>query len=281
MSKQIMFCAISNISSGTCAEDCSFCTQSTRHKADIERYKYKDIDQIVEEAKRAKANHALGFCLVTAGKGLDDKKVDFVSRAAHAVKSEVDGLMLIGCNGTANKEQLLEIKNAGVDIYNHNLETAESFYSTICKTHTWAERYQTNLYAKEVGLRLCTGGIFGLGETEADRTSFLESIRSLEPFTSPLNFFHPHPALPIKPDPLTTDEALDIIRYAKSMLGETMIMIAGGREITFKDRQREIFEAGTDAVVVGDYLTTTGEAPLKDIEMIKNLGFEILTTCHG
>ena len=106
MTKQIFLCAINNILSGTCQEDCKFCTQSVRYHADIERYSYKDIPSIVKEAKMAKEYGALGYCLVTAGKGLDDKKVDFVARAAEAVKAEVEGLNLIACNGTASKEQL-------------------------------------------------------------------------------------------------------------------------------------------------------------------------------
>ena len=116
MSKQIFLCAINNILSGTCQEDCKFCTQSVRYHADIERYNYKDIDTIVNEAKMAKAHGALGYCLVTAGKGLDDKKVDFVARAARAVKSEVEGLNLIACNGTATKEQLVYLKEHGIEL---------------------------------------------------------------------------------------------------------------------------------------------------------------------
>ena len=124
MSKQIFLCAINNILSGTCQEDCKFCTQSVRYHADIERYNYKDIDTIVNEAKMAKAHGALGYCLVTAGKGLDNKKVDFVARAARAVKSEVEGLNLIACNGTATKEQLVYLKEHGIESYNHPLETS-------------------------------------------------------------------------------------------------------------------------------------------------------------
>jgi len=132
--KQIFLCAINNILSGTCNK---FCTQSVRYHADIERYSYKAIDQIVSEAKEARANGALGYCLVTAGKGLDDKKVDFVARTAEAIKAEVEGLNLIACNGTANKEQLRYLKEHGIDSYNHNLETSERYYPQICQTHGW------------------------------------------------------------------------------------------------------------------------------------------------
>ena len=281
MNKEIMLCAICNISSGTCKEDCSFCTQSTKHKADIERFKQKPIEAIVKEAKMAKQNKALGFCLVTAGKGLDDKKLDFLTRAAYEVKKHIPDMMLIGCNGIASLEQLKELKKAGIDIYNHNLETSRDFYQKICTSHTWEERYQTNINAKDAGLYLCTGGIFGLGESKEDRVSLLKSIKSLKPFTSPLNFFHPNPSLSIKETPLNIEEALNIIKDAKEILNETILMIAGGRESTFGTRQSEIFEAGAGAIVVGNYLTTKGASANDDIEMIKSLGYKIATKCHG
>ncbi len=171
MSKSIMFCAISNISSGNCAEDCSFCTQSAYNKSGIETFKKKPIVQIVNEAKAAKKNGALGFCLVTSGRGLNDKKLDFVIQATQAVKKEVD-IMIIACNGIADKHQLLELKNAGVDSYNHNIETSKNFYDKICTSHDWDERYTTCENVNEVGLLLCSGGLFGLGESKEDRDFF-------------------------------------------------------------------------------------------------------------
>ena len=151
--KTIYLCAISNIESGTCNEDCKFCTQSVKYKADIQRYKKKDIDTIVAEAKTARANKAIGFCLVTAGKGLTQERLEFVCEAARAVKAQNLGLKIIACNGTASLEQLKELKKAGVDNYNHNLETSREFYPTIVSTHSWDERYQTCLNAKEAGLK--------------------------------------------------------------------------------------------------------------------------------
>jgi biotin synthase-like enzyme len=126
MNKKIFLCAIANISSGSCNEDCAFCTQAVRYKADIARYHHKPVDAIVEEARAAKANGAHGVCLVTAGKGLDEKKLAFVIAACRAVKSEVSDLLLIACNGTATLDQLKTLKAAGIDAYNHNLETSRS-----------------------------------------------------------------------------------------------------------------------------------------------------------
>ncbi len=280
--KQIFLCAINNILSGTCKEDCKFCTQSVRYHADIERYSYKSIEQIVEEARQAKANGALGYCLVTAGKGLDDKKVDFVARAAQAVKSEVEGLNLIACNGTATKEQLVYLKEHGIDSYNHNLETSERYYPEICLTHAWRERYETCENVKSVGLALCSGGIFGMGETAEDREDLLEAIASLQPESTPLNFYHPNPALPIQTRNIELEEALEIIRKAHALLGgERLLMVAGGRELLFSGQEEKMFEAGANAIVIGDYLTTSGAAPRKDQKMLEKLGYEVATSCDS
>lgn len=280
MSK-IFLCAICNVSSGSCNEDCKFCTQSARHKADIQRYKYKDIEQILQEAKMARANGAVGFCLVTSGLGLDDKKVDFIARAAHEVKKELGEFNIIACNGTASKEQLQELKKAGVMSYNHNLESSREFYKNICTTHSWEERYQTAQNVKEVGLNLVSGGIFGLGESEADRISFVSSLKELNPKTVPINFFIPNTALPLQTQPLHVEKALELVKWVRSELPSVRLMVAGGRESTFGNRQSEIFEAGANAIVIGNYLTTTGNAPDCDRVMIESLGLEIAKTCHG
>ncbi len=278
MSREIFLCAISNISSGSCAEDCGFCTQSSKYHANIERYRYKEISTIVQEAKRAKSNGAVGFCLVTSGVGLDDKKLSFVCEAAKAVKKEVE-INIIACNGIATKIQLQTLKDAGVELYNHNLETSREFYPNICTTHSWEERFETCLHVKDVGLKLVCGGIIGLGESEDERVSFFKSISSLEPFSVPLNFFHPNEALPIKQKPVDEDEALGVIKYARKVLPNSRIMVAGGREITFKKNPAKIFEMGTDSIIIGDYLTTSGEKAGKDLAMIESIGAKVAKYC--
>lgn len=278
MSEQssIFLCAICNIESGTCNEDCKFCTQSVRYKADIDRYKTKEIEQIVAEAKRARANNANGFCLVTAGKGLTAKRLKFVCEAARAVKKENLGLILIACNGTASVEQIQTLKEAGVDAYNHNLETSRDFYPEIVTTHTWDERYQTCLNVKEVGLRLVCGGIFGLGESQEQRVSMLESIASLDPMNVPLNFFHPNEALPLVKNSINREKAFELITLARKMIPNAKkIMVAGGRELMFGDEEYKIFEKGANAFVIGDYLTTQGKSPAEDIKELEKLGFKI------
>ena len=283
MSKEIFLCAINNILSGNCSEDCKFCTQSVRYRADIDRYKVKPIEQILKEANEAKANGAIGYCLVTAGKGLDDKKTEIVAKIAYSIKEKIDNLNLIACNGTASVEQLKYLKDNGVDSYNHNLETSREYYPTICTTHSWDERYETVLNAKSVGLNVCSGGIFGMGESLEDRESLIDSIASLNPDSVPINFFIPNPSLPIKSRNIDYKEAIEVIKTVKSKLPNARIMVAGGREHLFKSKEQELamFNAGAEAIVIGDYLTVKGENPQTDRARLEDMGFKIAKDCHA
>ena len=282
MSEKIFLCSICNINSGTCKEDCKFCSQSVRYKADIERYKQKPIEDIQKEAIIARDSGALGFCLVTADKGLNDKTLEFVCSVAQAVQEVAPELRLIACNGTATLKQLLTLKEAGVKAYNHNLETSEAFYPQICTTHPWSERYETCQKVNQAGLVLITGGIFGLGETQEDRVSMLESLASLNPTSVPINFYHHNEALQLQPNPLTVDEALALIKLTREMLPNAQrIMVAGGRELMFGERQNEIFDAGANSIVIGNYLTTAGREMNKDLEMLRSLGLNIAKSVAG
>jgi biotin synthase len=171
---------------------------------------------------------------------LTSQKTEYISRAAKAIKEQFD-FHLIACCGSADKESLRELKDAGVDSYNHNLETSREFFPKVCTTHTWDERYETCQNAASVGLMLCVGGIRGVGESFEDREEFYKAVSSLKPFTSPVNFYIPNPALPIKNAVLDRNEALECIKLAKRYLPETRLMMAGGREVVFGLEQKEIF----------------------------------------
>ena len=279
MNEKIFLCSICNINSGTCKEDCKFCSQSVRYKADIERYKQKPIEEITQEAIIARDNGALGFCLVTADKGLNDKTLEFVCNVAKAVSEVAPELRLIACNGTATLEQLLVLKEAGIKAYNHNLETSEKFYKEICTTHPWSERYETCQNVNKAGMVLITGGIFGLGETQEDRISMLQSLKSLNPTSVPINFYHHNEALELEPNSLTVDEALSLVKLTREMIPNAQrIMVAGGRELMFGERQNEIFENGANSIVIGNYLTTSGRAMNKDLDMLQSLNLEVAKT---
>jgi len=273
----IYLCAISNIRSGACREDCKFCTQSVKWGADIERFRQKSIETIVNEAKLAKKNRASGFCLVTSGKGLDDKTLEYVCRATKAVLKEVD-ISIIACNGTASKESLKELKKVGVKIYNHNLETSREYYPKICSTHSWDERFETCENVKSVGLKLCSGGIFGMGESEKDRISLLNSLKKLNPDGIPINFFIENERLPLRATH-TKDMALKIIKTFRTNFPDAVIMLAGGREVVFASEWFEGIKAGANSIVIGDYLTTKGERADKDLEILLKRGIKVANEC--
>ncbi len=185
----VFLCSICNVSSGSCNEDCKFCTQSIKQWG---RYRAILLQRYIANCKRSKRNRergATGFCLVTSGQGTYRKKLKFICEATRAVLKQIPDFNIIACNGTATLEQLRALKEAGVTSYNHNLETSEDYYTHICETHTWQERFDTCLAVKEAGLNLVSGGIFGLGETKEQRVSFINALKKLKPKTVPLNFF--------------------------------------------------------------------------------------------
>ncbi len=279
MNKEIFLCSICNINSGTCNEDCKFCSQSVRYKADIQRYKQKEMSEILKEAVGARDSGALGFCLVTSDKGLNEKTLDFVCSIAEVLTKEVPELRLIACNGTATVEQLLTLKEAGIKAYNHNLETSKEFYPTICTTHSWDERYETCLNVNEAGLVLISGGIFGLGESHEDRLSMLKSLKSLNPTSVPINFYHHNEALELEANSLSINEAFALIKLTRAVIAHAQrIMVAGGREMMFGNRQSEIFSYGANSIVIGDYLTTSGRVMSRDLDMLQSLNLKVAKT---
>ena len=283
MAKKIFLCAINNVLSGNCLEDCAFCTQSVYYGAKIARYKFKDESLVLQEAKRAKELGALGYCLVTAGKGLDSKKLEKIISYTKLIKKEIANFQIIACNGTASLEMLKELKKVGVTSYNHNLESSQNYYAKICSTHSWNERYECAQNVKKAGLKLCCGGIFGMGESQKDREEFIKALISLKPDSVPINFYIPNEALPIKKRNIEFDEALEMIKKIAKALPKAKIMVAGGREHLFDTIKKEkaMYEAGANAIVIGDYLTTKGVSALQDQERIKAFGYEIARDCDG
>jgi biotin synthase len=276
--REVFLCSISNTNSGECAEDCAFCTQSAHYKSGIESFRFKDKLEVLKEAKVASSLGALGFCLVTSGKKLDDKRLEYVLECVGLIKKEELPLHIIACNGLASKESLEKLKKAGVFAYNHNLESSQEHYKNICTTISWEDRFMTCENVKEVGLELCSGGIFGVGESVSDRKSYFEALKELNPKTSPINFYYPNSALPLGSEVISKKEALEVMKMAKEALPETIFMAAGGRNLVFESMS-EAIDAGFDSVVIGDYLTAKGEEVKKDIEDMKKNGITPATSC--
>lgn len=281
MSKEIFLCSISNVSSGGCSEDCAYCTQSAKYDTGVVRYKYKDIQEVIKEAKELKKYGMVGFCLVTSGRGLDEKKCEYIASLAQGIKKEISDIHLIACCGRADLDRLKYLKQSGIDSYNHNLETAQNFFSQICTTHTWEERFETCENALRADLGLCSGGIFGLGESWGDRIELLKALRELSPHSMPINFFIPNPNLPLKQDKLSVQEALECIALSREYLPKARLMIAGGREVVFGENQKCMFDSGIDAIVLGNYLTTLGESPKRDLDMLESYGLGVIEAKKG
>ena len=277
---EIFLCSICNVASGDCPEDCKYCTQSVHYGTQIQRYKNKSIDKILQEARALREFGTLGFCLVTAGRSLDSQKCEYIAKVAHAIKEADLGLHIIACCGSADTQSLKYLKSQGVDSYNHNLETSKDFFPHICTTHTWQERFETCENTLKAELGLCSGGIFGLGESWSDRIELLKSLQILSP-TAPLLIFISQMTLcPYPLQTLSQDEALECVTLAREYLPNTRLMIAGGREVIFGDNQKPLYEAGINAIVLGDYLTTDGKAPQEDIALLESYGYIPATNCH-
>lgn len=273
--KKVFLCSISSVSSGACGEDCAYCNQSVKYGKNAQIYKYKPKESVLAEAMNLAKFGASGFCLVTSGKELTSKKCEYVAELAHLLKTKLPKMLLIACCGIADKESLAHLRQSGIDSYNHNLECAESYFPRICTTHSFAERFTTCQNALSAGLKLCSGGIYGVGESVAQRIELLRALRELNPHSSPINFYIPNASLPLANAIMSRDEALEVIIMARELLRDSILMLAGGREVVFGRNQREIFKYGIDAIVLGDYLTTHGEAPRKDIEMLSNYNLKI------
>lgn len=260
-------------------------TANTAHKVRIMAHRFSviKIKVLIKFYKKQRHCGSLGlwaFGLVTAGRSLDSQKCEYIAKVAHAIKQADLGLHIIACCGSADLGSLKYLKSQGVDSYNHNLETSKDFFPHICTTHTWLERFETCENTLKAELGLCSGGIFGLGESWSDRIELLKSLQILSPHSSPINFYIPNDALPLPPQTLSQDEALECVTLAREYLPNTRLMIAGGREVIFGDNQKPLYEAGINAIVLGDYLTTDGKAPQEDIALLESYGYIPATHCH-
>lgn len=257
---------------GGCPEDCAFCSQSARFHAQIETHPFLSAEQVLASAKSAEELGATQFCIVVAVRGPDRRLMDQALDAIAAVRRETS--LAVHCSfGILTREQARAFAQAGVERYNHNLETARSFFPQIVTTHTWEERVETCHLVKEEGMELCSGGIFGMGESWEQRVEFACELRDLAPAEIPLNFLNPRPGTPLGDRPLLP--ALDAIRICalwRLFFPHETIRYAGGREAVLRDLQALGLLSGVNGLIMGNYLTTTGRAPEQDLRMLEDLG---------
>jgi len=267
-------CTIMNTKSGKCSEDCKFCAQSAHYKTGVEEYELLDYDKILERAKEMEGAGAHRFSLVTSGKGMKGKDFDAIVEIYRRLNRDTN-LKLCASHGIINLEQALRLKEAGVSMYHHNVETCKDYYSEICTTHTYEDRIETIKNIVDSGLELCCGGIIGMGESREERIKMVFEIKNLGVKSVPLNVLNP-----INGTPLQDKEVLSPVEILKTMvlcryiIPDCYVRYAGGR-MALKEMQSIGFRAGVNAALVGNYLTTVGNNIEQDKEMIMCEGFEL------
>jgi biotin synthase len=260
-----------NAKSGNCPEDCSFCAQSTFYETGITKYPLLSDEIILEKAKEAQKSGSASFCLVCAYREPSQNDFEKICKIIENLKNEVN-LSL----GFMTPERAKRLKLLGVKRYNHNLEASESFFSKICNTHDYSDRVKTARIVKEAGLELCCGGIIGMGESRRQRIELAYSLSALDPDEVPINILIPREGTPKKLDNCSIDP-VDIIRTIavwRFIMPKTILKIAGGREVHFNDGGRLALQAGANGIITGGYLTTNGNEPNKDIQMIHEIGLD-------
>lgn len=263
-----------NAQSGLCPEDCHYCSQSKISSAEIEQYPLMTTERIVAAAGRAYQMKARTFCMAISGRSPSPKVFEGVLAAVRTVKEQYP-LRVCTTLGLLNQDQAQQLKAAGVDRINHNLNTAEAHHNDICTTHTFQDRLSTVQAVKAAGLTTCSGGIFGMGESDDDIVDLAMSLRELNVTSVPLNFLIPIPGTPFADRmELTPQRCLRILCLFRLLLPAQEIRIAGGREVHLRSLQPlGLYVA--NSIFVGDYLTTPGQSAQQDFDMIRDAGFVI------
>jgi biotin synthase len=263
-----------NAKSGLCPEDCHYCSQSKVSEAEIPRYNILNREKLLDGARVAAERNSKTYCLVISARGPNEREMKAVETIVPEIKEKY-GLNICACLGLLTPEQAARLKAAGVDKVNHNLNTSDNFYSKICTTHTYGDRLATLQAVRNAGMQLCSGGIIGMGEAPSDIVDMAFSLRELAVESIPLNFLNPIEGTPLSEEgkltPISCLKALAMFRFVNP---RSELRIAGGRELHLRSLQPLGLYAA-NSVFVGDYLTTKGQAPEADYQMIADLGFRI------
>jgi len=277
----VSLCAIANARSGACPEDCAYCAQSAHWGTDAPVYPMRPRDELVSAARCAEAALADAFCIVCSGRGPEGGDFRELVERARAVR-EVLSIELHVSAGELSRAQVRELRSCGVTSVNHNLETSERFFPSVCSTHSWADRARTVELLREERLEPCSGGIFGMGETWADRVDLALALRGLGVRRVPVNFLNPRPGTPLAGrSVLAPREALRILAVLRFLLPDAEIRTCGGRSLALGPLESWMFHAGASATMIGDYLTTKGRPPAEDVAMLDALGLEPRARLRG
>lgn len=264
-----------NLKSGLCPEDCSYCSQRLGSQAEVLTYTWLGPGEAVAAADAGVRGGAKRVCLVASGRGPTERDVDRVSRTVAALKERHEGVEVCACLGLLSDGQARRLRAAGVDAYNHNLNTSESVYGDICTTHDFADRTSTVRRARAAGLSACSGLIAGMGETDGDLVDVAFSLRALDPDSVPVNFLIPFEGTPLGGRwDLSPQRALRILAMVRFVCPDAEVRLAGGREIHLRSLQPLALHPA-NSIFLGDYLTSEGQAGQADLDMIADAGFEV------
>lgn len=280
---KIHLCSIVNAKAGACSENCSFCAQSSFYQTGSPKYGFIDPEPVSEAAEEANQNNVTAVGLVAAWKGLRegpllDEVCDRIRELKASGKTRPDASLGI----IKSQEVADRLKEAGLECYGHNLESSRRFFPQTCTTHTFDDRLETISYLKRAGIKICSGGIIGMGETREDRCDLAFELKSIGANVVPINILNPVKGTPFEnTPPLPVMEILKTIACFRFILPRQEIMIAGGRTVNLRDAQSMIFMAGASALMVGNYLTTLNQPVEKDLQMLKDLGLDPSWDSHG
>ena len=274
--KRVKVHILENAMSGLCPEDCGWCSQSKVANSGVEQYRLISKEEMLEGARKAKAAGAFKYCLVTSTRGPNEKQLDVICDAVKEIKATV-GIKVCTSLGILEREQAFRLKAAGVDRFNHNLETSERRFPEVCSTHTWEDRVRTINYVHEAGMESCCGGIVGMGEADEDVVDLALELRKLGVTSIPVNFLDPRPGTPLAKQPLQDPKrCLKVLSMVRFVNPSRDIRCAGGREVNLRSLQPMLLYP-CNSIFTNGYLTTGGNAESDDLRMIRDLGFEIQT----
>jgi len=265
---------LQNAKSGTCPEDCAFCSQSSRYNTGIDQYRMQTVEELVEGARHAHAMGAVKYCMVTATRGPSARDLDTICEAVRQIKAEMN-INVCTSLGLLKDGQAEQLADAGVTRFNHNLESSKRFYPELCGTHTWDDRVATVKRARAAGLEACCGGIMGMGETEDDRISLAFELQALEVESIPVNFLDPRPGTPMgQQERLAPMDCLRLLAMFRFVNPSRDIRVAGGREVNLRHLQALALWPA-NSIFVNGYLTTGGAGYEADVRMIEDAGFRV------
>ena len=275
---KVEFCSIISAKTGKCQEDCKYCSQSSHNKAKIQVHELLSVGEVKKAALDAKKNGATRFCIVTSGRAPEGEDFEKIVEMIKEVKA-IQGLHSCCSLGILDEEQVKKIKDAGVERYNHNINTSESFHQNICSTHNFKDRVDTVKLVQKYGIEACCGVILGMGESRKQRVEMALELAKLDPRSVPINFLNPIEGTPLEDSHLFIDEEeiLKTICIFRIVLPKALLRYAGGRTTRFSQEYQKLgIKAGINALLVGNYLTTTGNSPNEDLELIKEQGLSVV-----